>query len=433
MSDHDQKFIAAGRRSRKIGQLVTALDLGSTKITCLMARTVPPSQGPFELAGHGLQTSRGLKGGVVIDMDGLERSVRLAVEDAERMSSAQATDVRVSVTGPYLETRRIQGDHVMNGREVSQKDVHKLLEKTLASGIDDKLFVLHAFPLSYSIDGNEGVRDPRGMFAEKLGVTMNLVTMPMPIYRNIVLSVSRAHLSVESISAAPFASSDAVLTDDERDNGAICIDLGGSSTGISVFQDGALAFVDTLPVGGHHITSDLAHGIGTTMPAAERIKTLHGSVLPPKSGPADFVETPKIGDDGRLSAARMPKSELTGFILPRVEENFELVSRALSKSGLGSRLPRRVVLTGGGSELPGIRELAARVLAMPVRLARPLHAAELGEICQRASFSAAAGLLTLGDAGPTQGPAKKSVKSKDYRVGEAGVFGRAVDWLKENI
>lgn len=433
MSSHDQKYLAMARTSRKVGQLVTSLDLGATKIACMIGRTTPPSEGGIELIGHGQQSSRGLKAGVVIDMEGLERSVRLAVEDAERMAGVQATSVRLGLSGPYISTRPVQGQIEMNGREISQKDVQKLLDATLSAAKDEKAQILHAIPFSYSIDGNDGVRDPRGMFAERLGVTMNVITMPLPVYRNIIMCVSRAHLAVESVNAGALASAEAVLTEDELDNGVICIDLGGGSTGISVYQNGTLAHLETFGIGGAHVTSDLAHGIGTTVPAAERIKTLHGSVMPPKSGPADFVEAPKIGDDGRLQASRMAKSELTNYILPRVEEVFEHVSKRLSKSGLGGRMPRRAVLTGGGSELPGVRELASRVLSMPVRLGRPLKAEELGEICQKATFSASTGLLTLGVLGANANVQKKSSRSKDTPGKESGVFLRAFDWLKENI
>ena len=433
MAVHDQKLLASGRGQRRIGQLLVSLDLGATKIACMIARVTPPSEGGFDLIGHGQQSSRGIKNGIVIDMDGLERSIRLAVEDAERMADVQATNVRVAVSGSYIATRSVRGEISMNGREIGSKDVQKLLETVVAAESNETQHILHAMPLSYAIDGNDGVRDPRGMFADRLGVTLNLITMPMPVYRNIVLCVSRAHLAVESVNAAAFASAEAVLTEDERDNGAICIDLGGGSTGVSVFLNGTIAHLETLSVGGIHITSDLAHGVGTTVPAAERIKTLHGNVQPQQSAKSDFVEAPKIGDDGRLQAARMSKAELSGYILPRVEEIFELVSKHLSKSGLGGRLPRRAVLTGGGSDLPGVREHASRVLSMPVRLARPLRAEELGEVCQKPTYSTATGLLTLGATSPSKAKPVKAVRQKQSSGGEPGVFGKAFDWLKENI
>ncbi len=434
MASHDSKFLSGGRKTRKIGDLVASLDLGATKIACLIGRTIPPSEGGIELIGNGQQSCRGLKAGVVIDMDGLERSIRLAVEDAERMAEDQIKSVRLGLSGPYLTTKTVQTEIDMGGREIGRKDVQKLLETTLSSAKDEKQHILHALPLSYAIDGNDGVRDPRGMFADRLGVTMNIISMPMPVYRNIILCVSRAHLEVEMVAASGFASADCILTDDEKDNGAICLDLGGGSTSITVFMNGTLASLDVCGVGGQHVTSDLAHGICTTVPAAERIKTLHGTVMPSNSGPTEFIEAPKIGDDGRLQASRMPREELTGYITPRVEEIFEIVSKKLSASGLGGRLPRRVVLTGGGSELPGVRELASRVLAMPVRLGKPLNAEHLGEISQRASFSTSIGLLTFEQAGLSSGPTQNAVKSKDPSAErKSSVFGRAFDWFRENI
>jgi len=370
----------------------------------------------------------------VIDMDGLERSVRLAVEDAERMADQQISSVRLSVNGPHMKSRVARATLDMGGREISQKDVVKLLDKALASGETDKQQVLHAIPFSYSVDGSDGVRDPRGMFADTLGVSVNLITMPKPVYKNLVLCVSRAHLKIDSVSAGAFMSADAVLVEDERDNGAICIDMGGGSTGVSVYMNGTLGWYETLPVGGNHVTSDIAQGIGTTLPAAERIKTLHGSVAPSQTGSAELVETPKIGDDGRLQSARMSRAELARFIGPRLEETFELVSKSLSTSGLGGKIPRRAVLTGGASEMPGVRELASQVLAMPVRLGRPVRAAQLGEECERPTFATAAGLLTFDHArGGDPKATRKSAASSSAREGEAGLFGRAFDWLKENF
>ena len=435
MSSLDQRVLAgAVTKTRKVGQIICSLDLGATKIACLIARTTEPSAGGFELLGHGQQSSRGLKNGTVIDMDGLERSIRLAVEDAERMAGLQVSSVRLSVSGGSMKTHRVKIAIPMDGREITQKDVVKLLEKALASGESDKHQILHAIPFCYVVDGNDGVRDPRGMFADELGVVMNLITMPKPIYKNLVLCVSRAHLNVDSVSAGSVMSAEAVLVEDERDNGVICVDMGGGTTGISVYLNGTLAHLETLPVGDNHVTADVAQGIGTTIPAAERIKTLHGTVIATETAKSELVEAPKLGDDGRLQSARMPRAELMGFIQPRMEETFELVSRTLSQSGLGGRLPRRVVLTGGASELPGVRELASRVLAMQVRLARPVNSGILGEECQRPTFSTAAGLLTFDHArGGDPKAARKKLKPQGEKPKGTGLFARVLEWLRENF
>lgn len=435
MSGLDERILAStSPRLQKPGAIVAALDLGATRIACLVVRTTDASSGGFELLGYGQQSTRGLKGGVVIDMEGLERSVRLAVEDAERMAGQQISSVRLSVSGPSIGSAKSRSEIDMGGREVTQKDVSKLLDQALTAQENDKRQILHAIPYSYAVDGNDGVRDPRGMFADRLGVTLNVISVPKPIYKNLTLCVSRAHLKIDSVSAGGFMGADAVLVDDERENGAICIDMGGGSTGVSVYLNGTLAWFETLPVGGQHVSSDIAQGIGTTLPAAERIKTLHGTVMNLNATGSDLVETPKIGDDGRLQSARMSKADLSNFITPRLEETFEMVSRSLSASGLGGRLPRRAVLTGGASELPGLRELASKVLAMPVRLGRPVNAAQLGEECARPTFSTAAGLLTFDHArGGDPKAAVKKAKSATVRETDAGVFGKAVNWLKENF
>ncbi|MAK60520.1 MAG: cell division protein FtsA [Ponticaulis sp.] len=435
MSGLEERLLASSHpRLAKTGQLVAALDLGATGISCLITRVTDPSAGGFELLGYGQQSSRGLKGGVVIDMDGLERSIRLAVEDAERMAGQQVSSVRMAVSGPTMKSFAARAEIEMGGREIGQRDVVRILEKALEAGEDDKRQILHAVPFSYSVDGSDGVRDPRGMFADKLGAHVNLISLPKPVMKNLLLCVSRAHLKIDSVSAGGFMGAEAVFADDERENGGICIDMGGGATGISVYIGGTLAWFETLAVGGSHVTSDIAQGIGTTLPAAERIKTLHGTVTPLETGKSDMVETPKIGDDGRLQSARMSKAELSQYIIPRVEETFELVSRSLSKSGLGGKLPRRAVLTGGASELPGVRELASRVLAMPVRLGRPIAANQLGDECAKPTFSTAAGLLTFDHArGGDPKAARKMVRPAAERDAEQGMIGRAFDWLKENF
>ena len=434
MSSLDKRLLAsASPRWGKSGQIVGVLDLGATKIACLIARSGDPSSG-FELMGHGQQSCRGLKAGKVIDMDGLERSIRLAVEDAERMAGQQISSVRMAINGPSTSTRHVKTSIEMGGREVTQKDVQKLLDKALQEGECEKHQILHAIPFSYVIDGSDGVRDPRGMFADKLGVVMTLVTVPTPIYKNLVLCVSRAHLQVESVSCGSVMSAESVLLEDEVDNGAICIDMGGGSTGVSVYLNGTLAFLENLPVGGQHVTSDIAQGIGTTFPAAERIKTLHGTLVHADADNSDMIETPKIGDDGRLQSTRMPKAKLTEVIEPRVEEVFELISKSLSASGLGGRLPRRAVLTGGASELPGMRELASRVLAMPVRLGRPAKANQLGEECQKPTFSTASGLLTFDHVrGGDPKSKRKNGKHAADRKSASGSFGQVFQWFKENF
>ena len=435
MSGLDERILAsAGARAQKAGSIVAALDLGATRIACLIARTTEPSAGGFELLGFGQQSTRGLKGGVVIDMDGLERSIRLAVEDAERMAGQQVSSVRLSVSGHSVTCGKSKLEIDMGGREVTQKDVAKLLDQALSSQDSDKRQVLHAIPFSYAVDGSDGVRDPRGMFADRLGVMLNLITIPKAVYKNLILCVSRAHLKIESVSAGGFMGADAVLVDDERENGAVCIDMGGGSTSVSVFMNGTLAWYETLPVGGQHVSSDIAQGIGTTLPAAERIKTLHGTALQLDSTGSELIEAPRIGDDGRLQSARMSKADLSQYVIPRLEETFEMVSKSLSASGLGGRVPRRAVLTGGASELPGLRELASKVLAMPVRLGRPVNAAQLGEECAKPTFSTVAGLLTFDHArGGDPKAARKNVKHTAGRESDTGMLSRAMDWLKENF
>jgi cell division protein FtsA len=270
------------------------------------------------------------------------------------------------------------------------------------------------------------------MYADSLTASFLVVSAPTAGLRNIVQCVSRAHLTASAILAAPFASGLAVLVEDEAEQGAMVIDFGAGMTSAAAFMDGGLIHVETLPMGGARATSDLAQGLGTTFAAAERMKALHGAVGLSEVAALEMVDAPKLGPDGRLEAHQCSRADITQVLRPRIEEIFELMDMRLSKaSAAGRPLPRRIVLTGGSSQLPCLQELAEDVFRAPVRLARPANVKGLGETYSSPSFASAAGLLrwqSMSAPDPVRGGTDRS--GTDHG---AGLFRRVTGWLQENF
>lgn len=427
-----------GLRTGRNGDLVAALDIGCSKIGCLIARVEGEGEGALRLVGGGHQSSRGFEAGSITDMDALERAIRLAVEDAERQAGEAISDVIVGMSAPQLNARLVRGEIETGGREVTARDVRRVLAEAMArfatvpeAGAEQD--VLSSTPIAFAIEGADGVRDPVGMYTSRLGVLLNVVHAPSAVVRNLRQCIARAHLNVAAILPSATASALGTLIEDERENGAICLDLGAGLTAISVFINGVPAWFSRLAVGGSHITRDIAQGFGTTLAAAERVKTVHGQASCDVKAAEEWVDCPRLGDDGRLKAARLSRAQLAGIILPRIEETLELAAQRLEACPLRPVLPRRIVLTGGASQLAGIREVAQRVLARPVRLARPVQAAKLGETFATPAFSTAAGLLSYAMAGlPDAGRGGAASGSNGAQNGK-GLVSRAYGWFRDNF
>ncbi len=421
------------RTNSKGHGLVAALDIGSSKITCLIASSGGARAHEFKIEGGGHQQSRGFTGGAITDMEGLERSIRLAVEDAERQAGVQIQNVVLGITGAKLATQLVTAEIELGGREITPKDIRRVAMAALAKADTKGRELLTAWPVAYRVDEQEGVRAPGGMIGEQLSVLLSVVTAPAAIVHNLVACVGRAHLDVAHLVPSAIASGAGTLIDDEIENGAICIDMGAGVSAVSVFLYGSPAWLGLVKTGGAHVTSDIAQGIGTTFAAAERIKTVFATADLTGPGLAERIEVPRLGDDGRLQATRMERAAIAHITAPRIEETFEIIAKRLQQSGVRSVLPRRVVLTGGASQLSGIRDVASRILAMPVRLGRPVMADNLGETLGSPGFSTAAGLLMypfMGFADVARAGAGSARIAGDL---SENVVNRAFHWLKENF
>jgi cell division protein FtsA len=431
MSSLAQRSHVRDRASGR-GAVMAALDIGSSKITCMIARRADATNGEPRVAGAGVQTTKGIRAGAVVDLDNLERSIRLAVEQAERAADLRITEVVLGVSGPDLRSDVVRARLPMGGREVTAQHMRDVRVAALEGFQPQGREVLHSAPLGFTVDGTSGIKDPRGMFAESLTASFLVVSAPTAGLRNIVQCVSRAHLQVTAILAAPYAAGLACLVEDEAEQGAMVVDFGGGVTSAAAFFDGGLIHVETLPMGGARATSDLAQGLATTFAAAERLKVQHGAVGLSEVGALDMVEAPRLGPDGRLEAHQCSKADIAQVLRPRIEEILELMDGRLSKaSATGRPLPRRIVLTGGSSQLACLKELAEDVFRAPVRLANPANVKGLGETYSSPAFAAAAGLLRWDLMG---GPDPARASGDRTAADQGGSLVRQVfGWVQKNF
>ena len=408
------------------GGAIAALDIGSSKICCLIARADDPAA--IKVIGFGHTSSQGVRAGAIVNIEDAEAAIANAVHAAEQMAGVNAHDVFVNVSGGRPTSLTLGVEVAILDQEVSEVDLRRALAQGRAQHRIPENEVIHAIPVSYSLDGNRGIRDPRGMFGDRLGVQLHMVTAGSGPLRNLKTCVARCHLDIEGSAVNPYASGLACLVEDELDLGCTCIDLGGGTTSLAVFAEGNLVFTDCVAVGGSHVTSDIARGLATPLGHAERMKILHGNAMSSSSDERDMITVPLVGEDERTQTNQVPKSQLVRIIRPRLEEIFELVKARLEDSGADAVSGRRVVLTGGGAQLSGIRELAQQVLDKQVRIGRPTRVSGLPEAASGPAFATAAGLLIQATRQHTEltisSPAVAMPKSL---IGQVGM------WLREHL
>ena len=290
-----------------------------------------------QVIGIGHQKSRGVKSGVVVDLDKAEQAIRLAVDAAERMAGLTVDSLIVNVAAGRLKSETFTAAINLGGHEVDAADLKRVLAAGAKQALKADREVVHSLPTCFSLDGERGIRDPRGMVGSQLGVDMHVLTGDAAPLRNLELSVNRAHLSVERMVATPYASGLAALVDDELEMGAACIDMGGGTTTISVFADGKFVYADAIPVGGNHVTMDLARGLSTRLENAERLKVMHGSALPGSSDDRDMVSVQPIGADDDEVPSQVPRSAMTRIVRARIDETLEIVRDRLNAVRLRQR------------------------------------------------------------------------------------------------
>lgn len=419
------------KRLQPKGSVIAALDIGSSKIACFIAR-VRDDSGNVDIIGIGHQASQGIRSGTVVDLDAAEAAIRQAVHAAENMAADVTKgyplrEVVVNVPAVYTKSHLMRVDVQVMGESITNNDIRRALAKAQQSVTGNDIELIHTIPTAYRIDGHEGIREPRGLFGQMLEVDVHLVTGNIGTLRNMANCIESSHLDITALCASPYAAGLSSLVEDEMDLGCTVVDMGGGTTSIAVFFGGELIFTDAIPVGGQHVTNDIAKGLTTSLQAAERLKILYGSAMATTTDDKDLIDVPPIGEDDHTQPNHVPRSYLVSIIAPRLEETLEMVRARLHDSGLGQIAGRRLVLTGGASQIPGLRELGQKYLEKQVRLGRPVRMPGLAEAVSGAAFSTTAGLLHYVTERTDEMPAEIMAS-----VEPGTLWQRVQVWLKEN-
>lgn len=407
---------------------ITALDIGATKVVCFIARV--DHLGELQVLGIGHQVSAGIQAGIVTDVKAIQESVLTSVNAAEQMAGVTIDKVMLNLNGVKVLSQIVEVDFPLGGNEITDREPARITNAALELCKKDGRTIVHCNPIGYSIDGEYGIRDPKGMYGNQLGAKVHAVSVPQTSVLNLTNCIARCHLNIEDFVVSSYAAGIGCLQRDEKELGAIVIDMGGSQTGVAVFHHGYLVHVDAIPVGGMHVTKDLAQGMGTDLANAERIKTLYGSTLQGTTDDQEVIDIPSIGDDMESGGNYISRAMLSEIIRPRVEETLEMVRAKLAEARLDGVAGFRIVLTGGASQLMGLKDFASQLFGRPVRIASPQPLEGLAESTKSAGFSTAVGLLKFAEG---QALLEQRKEAEQDRMRMMRGFGRMFSWVKENF
>jgi cell division protein FtsA len=402
--------------------LIAGLDIGTSSIKVVVGER--KADGRIDVIGVGTSPSRGLRKGVVVNIEGTVNAIGKAIAQAETMAGCEISTVYATISGSHLRSQNSHGVVGVKNKEVSALDIERVVEAAKAVAVPLDREILHVIPQEFVIDEQDGVKDPIGISGVRLEARVHIITGAIASAQNIVKCANRCGLAVQDIVAAPLASARAVLSQEEQELGVCLLDIGGGTCSISVFHGGSVKFTTVLAVGGNHITNDIAAGLRTPLAAAEKIKCEYGSAMTAGVRKDDTLEVPSVG--GR-AARVLSKFVLAEIIEPRVAEMFSLIQRELSKAGCLDVLTSGFVITGGSASLPGIAQVAESVFNLPVRIGRPEGVAGLVDLVKGPESSAAVGLVLHG---ATHTGGSKAVSGK----GPVGrTVRRVVGWFTEHF
>lgn len=419
---------AAGGRA---GELIAGIDVGTTKVSALIGRL--EADGKISILGGGNRASRGVSAGAIIDMEETESAIRAAIDQAERVAGVTVDEVCVSLSTGAPRSEIVEHEIAIGGRVIEALDVDLLHDEVLKGlGSEDSLIV-HAFPACYMVDDAVGVRDPVGMHGERLGVALHVVTATASPLRNLQNCVEGAQLAVRQIVSAAYAAGLACLVEDELELGAACIEIGGGTTSVSVFAKGVLVHADSFPLGGAEITEDLARILGTSLHHAERLKTLHSAAIESRHDHDEMLDTPQLGelDEDMAPRTQISRAELIALVQPKLKTIFDTARRSLEISGFNRVRGRRVIITGGCAQIPGLREYAQAILDRQVRIGRPQAVYGLADANSGPAFAVCAGLLVYAARAPIELNDQVKLTANQYRDG--GRMARVGHWIRENF
>ncbi len=404
-------------------QLIVGLDIGTSKIVAIVAEI--SAGGEIEIVGIGASASQGLKKGVVIDIESTVSSIKKAIEEAELMAGVQIKSVFAGIAGSHIKSLNSHGIVAIKDREVGSEDVNRVIDAAKAVAIPTDQRIIHVLPQEFVIDDQDGIREPIGMSGVRLEAKVHLVTGSTSAAQNIVKCVRQCGLEVEDVILEQLASSYSVLTEDEKELGVCLVDIGGGTTDIAVFTEGAIRHTAVIPIAGDQVTNDIAVALRTPTQFAEDIKVKYACALRQLANAEDTIEVPGVGD---RASRRLARQTLAEVVEPRYEELLTLVQTELRRSGFEGLCAAGVVLTGGSAKMEGVVELAEEVFHMPVRLGFPQHVTGLADVVRNPIHATGVGLLLFGQQNRLN-PRTESVELQT----EGSLLERMKRWVQDNF
>jgi len=408
--------------SKENRDLIVGLDIGTSKIVAIVAEL--DQEGQLSVLGMGSQDSEGLKKGMVVNIEATVNSISRAIQEVELMTGCKVREVYTGIAGSHIKSKDSNGMAVVKDKEVTQLDVERAMEAAAATPISADDQILHTLVQEFIVDGQDGVKEPIGMDAKRLEVRVHLVTGAVTAVQNIVKCVHRCGLEVVDLVLQPLASGHAVLTEDEKDVGVCLVDIGGGTTDVAIFTQGAIRHTAVIPIAGDQLTSDISIALRTSTQDAEEIKIGYGVALQQLADPEEMLEVPGVGD---RPASNLSRQTLAGFIQPRVEEILQKVHEELVRSGYERLLRAGIVLTGGSAQMPGMIELGEEIFHNTVKLGMPHYEGPLKDVTRNPRYSTAMGLLLEG----------QSQRKRGIKVRESGsfkqVFAKMRSWFEKNF
>ena len=404
--------------------MIVGLDIGTSKVVAIVGQS--SADGTMEIVGIGSQPSRGMKKGVVVDIEATVRSIQRAVEEAELMAGCHIHTVYAGIAGSHVRSLNSHGIVAIRDREVAQADIDRVIDAAQAVAIPADQKTLHVLPQEYVVDNQEGVREPIGMSGVRLEAKVHLVTCAVNAAQNIEKCVRRCNLEVDDIILEQLASAHAVLTEDERELGVCIVDIGGGTTDIAIFTEGAIRHTANIPIAGDQVTNDIAMALRTPKQHADEIKIKYACALTQLAGADETIKVPSVGDRPPRTLSRQNLAEV---VEPRYDELFTLIQAEIRRSGFEDLIPGGIVLTGGSSKIEGAVDLAEEIFHMPVRLGSPQGISGLIDVVKNPIYSTAVGLLLYGQRMEKDGTSARALAGG----GEVDWVERFKNWFKGNF
>ncbi|MEQ9395006.1 cell division protein FtsA [Haliea sp.] len=405
-------------------RMIVGLDIGTSKVVALVGEF--NAEGGIEIVGIGSHPSKGMKKGVIINIESTVQSIQRAVEEAELMAGCQIHSVYVGIAGSHIRSLNSHGIVAIRDREVQGADLERVIDAAQAVAIPADQKILHILPQEYVIDNQEGIKEPLGMSGVRLEAKVHLVTCAVNAAQNIEKCIRRCGLDVEEIILEQLASSYSVLTDDERELGVCLVDIGGGTTDIAIFTDGSIRHTGVIPIAGDQVTNDIAMALRTPTQHAEEIKIKYACALTQLAGPDETIKVPSVGDRPPRDLSRQSLAEV---VEPRYDELFTLIQAELRRSGYEEMIPAGVVLTGGTAKMEGVVELAEEIFHMPVRVGYPQSVKGLNDIVRNPIYATGVGLLQYGQKNSSE---RAGSASRGSVPGE-GMLARFKGWIQSNF